>query len=160
MPTGRNLAHDVALVRATEVETLAGEPGAVRLLLDSSQTGGALSTQRVTLRNGADGAVPHHHERSCELFFVLAGEAELLAGQSKLTLTEGDAVAIPPHLAHAFAAASGKSTDLLIVIAPGVERFDYFRQLARVMVGDLPAASLLGEQQRFDTYFEQSTTWR
>ncbi|MBV9197796.1 MAG: hypothetical protein JO168_26970 [Solirubrobacterales bacterium] len=93
------------------------------------------------------------------MFFVLAGEAQLLARETIVTLAESDTIAIPPHLTHAFAAAPGHDADLLIVIAPGVERFDYFRQLRRIITGDLPADSLLAEQQRYDTYFEQSAAW-
>ena len=159
MPTSPDIDREPALIRAADAEVLSGEPGAIRLLLDSSHTHGALSTQQVTLRQGADGAAPHHHKRSTELFFVLAGQAQLLLGETIVTLAEGDTIAIPPHLTHAFAAAPGHDADLLIVIAPGVERFDYFRQLGRIMTGDLPAESLLAEQQRYDTYFEQSAVW-
>jgi hypothetical protein len=44
----------------------------------------------------------------------------------------GDLVVAPPSLAHAFAAAPGHDAELLVIIAPGVERFDYFRQLERI----------------------------
>jgi len=159
MPTSPDIAREPALVRAADAETLSGEPGAIQLLLDSSHTDGALSTQRVTLRDGADGAAPHHHKRSTELFLALAGQAQLLAGETIVTLAEGDTIAIPPHLAHAFAAAPGHDADLLIVIAPGVERFEYFRELGRIITGDLPADSLLAKQEQYDTYFEQSAVW-
>jgi hypothetical protein len=43
---------------------------------------------------------------------------------------------------HAFAAARGSSADLLIVIAPGVERFEYFRRLIRVARGEDTPESL------------------
>jgi hypothetical protein len=39
---------------------------------------------------------------------------------------------------HAFAAPPGSGADLLIVIIPGVERFEYFRHLARIAAGELP----------------------
>jgi len=160
MPTDADMGAGLSLVRAAEAETLAGDLGAIRLLLDSSHTGGALSAQRVSLRDGADGAVPHHHKRSTELFFALAGEVQLLAGESILTLRAGDAVAVPPRSTHAFGAAPARDADLLIVIAPGVERFEYFRQLARVMAGELPQDALLGDQEVYDTYFEAKAAWR
>lgn len=159
MPASPEIARGFALVHAADAETLAGDIGAIRLLLDSSHTGGALSTQRVTLRDGADGAPPHHHKRSTELFFALSGEAQLLAGETITTLGAGDTIAIAPQVTHAFGAVPGRDTDLLIVIAPGVERFEYFRQLAQIMVGALPADSLLAEQQRYDTYFDESAAW-
>jgi hypothetical protein len=57
-----------AVVRAAEAE-VAGAPNVkVRLLADSSATGGALSTVRVSLEKGADGARPHWHEKSAEMF--------------------------------------------------------------------------------------------
>jgi hypothetical protein len=59
----------------------------------------------------------------------------------------------------AFAASAGRDADLLIVIAPGVERFGYFRQLAQIMTGQLSPDTLLREQERYDTYFDDSPTW-
>jgi hypothetical protein len=64
-----------------------------------------------------------------------------------------------PGVTHAFAAASGRDADLLIVIAPGVERFGYFRTLAEVMAGKVAPDSLVADQERYDTYFEQSAAW-
>ena len=61
------------LVRAADAEVIGFLPQTVRLLADSSATGGRLSTQRVTLAGGADGANPHHHATSAELFYVLSG---------------------------------------------------------------------------------------
>jgi hypothetical protein len=72
---------------------------------------------------------------------------------------EGD-VAVVPGLPHAFAAASARDTDLLIVITPGVERFEYFRQLARIATGQQPPESLLDVQARYDTYFDTSPSWQ
>ena len=63
------------LVRAADAEVIGFPPQTVRLLADSSATGGHLSTQRVTLAGGANGANPHHHANSAELFYVLSGSA-------------------------------------------------------------------------------------
>jgi hypothetical protein len=52
-------SHDgVVLVHAKDAESVGFPPQTVRLLADSSSTGGKLSTQRVTLRGGVDGANP------------------------------------------------------------------------------------------------------
>jgi mannose-6-phosphate isomerase-like protein (cupin superfamily) len=75
----------------------------VRLLADSSATGGALSAQRVFLGRGAEGANPHRHTRSSELFCVLDGSAQILAGTEVVTMQQGD-LAVVPHMPHAFAA--------------------------------------------------------
>ena len=93
------------LVRAADAEVIGFPPQTVQLLADSSATGGRLSTQRVTLAGGANGANPHHHANSAELFYVLSGSAQLLAGDRVLVAEEGDLALVPPGLPHAFAAA-------------------------------------------------------
>jgi quercetin dioxygenase-like cupin family protein len=148
------------LVRAADAEQIA-EPGRrIRLLADSSATGGLLSTQRVTLLNGIDGAHPHHHAKSGELFYVLGGTVQLLIGDQVTEAHEGDLAFAPPGLTHAFAAAAGADADLLIVITPGVERFEYFRHLARIVKGEATPESLLDVQDRYDTWFGASPTWQ
>jgi mannose-6-phosphate isomerase-like protein (cupin superfamily) len=147
------------VVRSANVETLGQGPATVRLLADSSATGGALSTIRVTLANGADGAKPHHHKGSAEMFYVLDGAVQVLSGTDIVTAESGDLIVVPPTLAHAFAAARGKSADLLIVITPGVERFEYFRKLQRIAHGQEPPESLRDVQELYDTYFVSSDAW-
>ncbi|MGY1438824.1 cupin domain-containing protein [Streptomyces reniochalinae] len=150
---------DTVVVRAAEAEVLGQAPSTVALLADADQTGGALSTQRVTLFDGANGATPHRHTRSAEMFYVLDGTAQLLSGDQVVTAERGDLVVVPPHTAHAFAAAHGRNADLLIVLAPGVARFGYFRHLARVAKGELPPESLLEVQDRYDNHFLHSAAW-
>lgn len=147
------------IVRSADAEVIGRAPTTVRLLADSSQTGGALSTQRVTLAGGADGARPHRHDNSAEMFFMLDGEAQLLSGDRTVTAERGDLVIVPPGLPHAFAAAPGADADILIVITPGVERFEYFRHLQRIGLGEVGPESLLEVQEIYDTYFLQSAAW-
>ncbi|WP_248959693.1 cupin domain-containing protein [Sphaerisporangium perillae] len=148
------------IVRSAEAEVIGRAPTTIRLLADSGSTGGALSTQRVTLTGGADGAAPHRHAGSAELFYMLDGTAQLLSGEQVVTAERGDLVIVPPGLAHAFAAAPGQDADILIVITPGVDRFEYFRHLERVAYGKVPPESLLEVQELYDTYFLSSATWK
>ncbi|GAA2014377.1 cupin domain-containing protein [Catenulispora yoronensis] len=147
------------IARSAEAEVIGRAPTTIRLLADSSSTGGALSTQQVTLADGADGAKPHHHAGSAELFYVIDGTAQLLSGDQVVTAGRGDLVVVPPGLVHAFAAAPGEDADLLIVITPGVERFEYFRHLERIAYGKVPPESLLDVQEIYDTYFRTSSVW-
>ncbi|WP_433463101.1 cupin domain-containing protein [Spirillospora sp. CA-128828] len=147
------------IVRSAEAEVIGRSPTTIRLLADSSSTGGALSTQRVTLAGGADGARPHRHDGSAELFYMLNGTAQLLSGEQVVTAQRGDLVVVPPGLPHAFAAAPGEDADILIVITPGVERFEYFRHLERIAYGKVPPESLLDVQEVYDTYFLSSAAW-
>ncbi|HEX3489597.1 MAG TPA: cupin domain-containing protein [Streptosporangiaceae bacterium] len=150
------------IVRSADAETLGNpdQPPAVRLLADSSATRGALSVQRVFLARGAEGANPHRHSGSSELFYILDGSAQILAGTEVVTVQQGDLAVVPPHLPHAFAATAGSGADLLVVITPGVERFGYFRLLARVLRGDATPDELLATQDRYDTYFLDSPEWQ
>lgn len=147
------------IVRSTEAEVIGRAPTTIRLLADSGSTGGALSTQRVTLAGGADGARPHRHDGSAELFYMLDGAAQLLSGEQVVTAERGDLVVVPPGLPHAFAAAPGEDADILIVITPGVERFEYFRHLERIAYGKVPPESILDVQELYDTYFVSSPAW-
>ncbi|MDN3352740.1 cupin domain-containing protein [Actinomadura sp. DC4] len=147
------------IVRSADAEVIGRAATTIRLLADSSSTGGALSTQRVSLTDGADGAKPHHHAQSTELFYLLDGTAQLLSGDQVVTAERGDLVIVPPGLAHAFAAAPGEDADILIVITPGVERFEYFRHLERIAYGKTPPESLLEVQELYDTYFLQNPAW-
>ncbi|MFF4550279.1 cupin domain-containing protein [Streptomyces sp. NPDC001435] len=150
---------ETVVVREAEAEVIGRAPTTVRLLADSGSTGGALSTQRVTLTQGADGASPHRHDGSAEMFFVLDGAAELLCAEQVVTAGPGDLVVVPPGRPHAFAAVPGCDADLLIVITPGVERFEYFRHLRRVALGEDTPESLVGVQDLYDNHFLHSPAW-
>ncbi|MFD1662639.1 cupin domain-containing protein [Streptomyces caeni] len=147
------------IVRDAEAEVVGRAPVTIRLLADSSRTGGALSTQRITLTGGADGARPHWHDNSAEMFFMLDGAAELLSGEEILTAGPGDLVVVPPGTPHAFAAVPGADADILVVITPGVERFEYFRHLQRVALGEVAPESLLEAQELYDNHFLRSAAW-
>ncbi|MFJ3338582.1 cupin domain-containing protein [Streptomyces sp. NPDC086766] len=147
------------IVRDAGAEVVGRAPTTVKLLADSSATGGALSTVRVTLTDGADGARPHLHNNSAEMFFVLHGAAELLSGDDVVTAGRGDLVVVPPGRPHAFAAVPGSDADLLVVITPGVERFAYFRHLQRIHLGEVTPESLLEVQELYDNHFLHSEAW-
>ncbi|WP_311923044.1 cupin domain-containing protein [Microbispora sp. H10836] len=148
------------VVREAETEILTVAQVTGRLYADSSQVGGALSAQRITLGQGASGASPHHHTRASELFYVLQGAAEILTGDRVLTAEQGDLVVVPPRAVHAFAAAPGTEADLLVVVTPGIERFEYFRQLQRVAKGEAALESILDTQDLYDNHFDENQVWQ
>ncbi|TDD72141.1 cupin domain-containing protein [Actinomadura rubrisoli] len=149
--------HDPVIVRAHDAELLP-EIGHL-LLADASASNGALSAHRIQLARGAGGAVPHRHDRSSELFFIVDGALELLVGSQIITAGSGDLLVVPRRHDHAFRAAPTSTADALIVITPGVERFDYLRQVARIRRGEADRDSLLTEQDRYDTHFVTSPVW-
>ncbi|MET8798013.1 cupin domain-containing protein [Nocardia sp. NPDC004568] len=105
-------------------------------------------------------AAPHYHVPSTELFYMLTGIAEFFLDGAPATVPAGSLVVIPPGMPHAFGAAPGSPVDLLIVLTPGVQRFDYFRHLGRIQRGHADFDILLPEQQRYDVHFLPATTWR
>ena len=147
------------IARAADAEIVGASTANVRLLVDSSATGGALSTVRVTLAKGADGARPHRHDRSAEMFYVLDGAVQVLSGTEIVKAEQGDVIVVPPRMPHAFSTQRGTSAELLIVIAPGIERFEYFRQLTRIARGEEPPESLRDVQDLYDTCFLNSPEW-
>ncbi|MGI5254327.1 cupin domain-containing protein [Actinacidiphila glaucinigra] len=130
--------------------------GAFELLAD----GGAVSASRLTLATGADGAPPHHHKLSHELFYVLGGTMLFRLGDALSAVGKGGLVVIPPGLPHVFGAAEDEVADVLVVLSPGIERFGYFERLAAISRGEAEFASLLPEQQRYDVHFEDISDWR
>jgi uncharacterized RmlC-like cupin family protein len=77
-----------------------------------------------------------------------------------VTARTGDLLVVPPGVAHAFAAHRGSTAEALIIVTPGIERFDYFRRVVRRREGSEPAEVLLGLQDLFDTHFLDSPAWQ
>jgi hypothetical protein len=63
-------------------------------------------------------------------------------------------------MAHAFATIPGHSADFLIVQAPGIPRFEYFRLAERVSRGEATLAELMATQDLYDNHFLESPVWR
>jgi hypothetical protein len=93
------------------------------------------------------------------MFYVLEGAVRVLSGTQILRAQRGDLIVVPPHLPHAFSAEYGSKAEILIVIAPGVERFEYFRKITRIAQGQERPESLRDVQELYDTYFLKSPEW-
>ncbi|MDP4511047.1 cupin domain-containing protein [Nonomuraea turcica] len=132
--------------------------GGFQLLADASDAGGALAANRLSLGKGANGAAPHHHELSTELFYVLDGTVEFLLDDQVITVGPGGLVVIPPRMPHAFGATPA-TTASLVVLTPGIDRFGYFRALGRIQHGLEPFDSLLPLQERYDVHFLDAPAW-
>lgn len=97
---------------------------------------------------------------SAELFYILDGELQILARDQVLAVGKGDLVIVPPNVAHAFATPSNHSADFLIVLAPGLPRFGYFRLVERISRGEATLEDLLASQDLYDNHFLESPVWR
>ena len=70
-----NTAHaaQTVIVRHGNAERLELPGATFGLLADGETTQGTLGANRLSLGTGADGAEPHYHARSWELFYVVDG---------------------------------------------------------------------------------------
>ncbi len=158
---GTDGTGDALVVRAEEAEYVPlPHGGGFRLLADAGGTSGALGANRLALGKGADGARPHYHALSSELFYVLDGTMEFFLDGEMTTVGQGGLVVVPPGVPHAFGAAPGSTADLLAVLTPGVDRFGYFRALGRIQHGLDSFDSLLPEQDRYDVHFLDASAWQ
>ncbi|MET9490418.1 cupin domain-containing protein [Nocardia sp. NPDC006630] len=151
--------REAAIRLPHDAETLGTESTHVRLLIDSNDAGGSASTLEVTMSRGADGATPHFHTKSDELFYVADGELQLLAGDRFVTVGAGGSVIVPKLMPHAFGASPDSSARILIALMPGVERFEYFRLLDRIAKGESTYQDLLDSQEEFDNHFIDRPDW-
>ncbi|WP_285663496.1 cupin domain-containing protein [Actinorhabdospora filicis] len=150
----------MTLVRAAHAEVLDADPTSViTLLLDPQHTGGSLTSNRTLLKDGNAGAPPHRHSGSGELFFVLNGSLDMLVEDEIHTLVAGDAVFVAPGTVHAFASTPGHDADFLVVITPGKPRFDYYRLLDKVHVGDATWDEVGATQDLYDNHYAESAIW-
>ena len=149
------------LTRAADAEVLEAGPTTMWLLADSDATDGTINANRTALAEGADGPGPHYHSGSAEIFFVVSGGLDALAGDRIETLREGDFLVVPRNTPHAFAAPPGSAADVLIVFAPAIEeRFEYFRLVDRVVRGQASPQEILDSQDRFDNHFLDVPIWK
>ncbi|WP_078308301.1 MULTISPECIES: cupin domain-containing protein [unclassified Mycobacterium] len=139
------------------VSTAAGnETG---LVMDSDATGGAVSVLSIYLPEGANGAAPHFHTRSTELFYLVSGRLEILAGDRIEILEQGDTLLVPQLMPHAFGATGDSDANIFTVLSPGVQRFDYFRLLDRIVHGQADISELQAAQESYDNHFIESPVW-
>lgn len=160
MPTPPVPSASPVVARAACAERLEFPDGStMTLLADGPITGATLSIHHSTLPSGAGGASPHHHTAVVEVLYVVAGTVQVLAGDEVFEIGRGDLAVVPPGVAHALAAAPGSDAELLVAAIPGIERFDLFRQLQRVLAGLEPPEALGAGQSRYDTYPDTSPIW-
>ena len=83
----------------------------------------------------------------------------MLVNTEIITVAERSCLTVAPHTPHAFTAILGQHAELLIALTPANERFSYFRLLLEVTRGARSRQEILDGQDRYDTYFEQSSVW-
>lgn len=146
------------VVHAADAEVLPGL-NPMTLLADSDASAGAMSISTGTIAAGADNAKPHYHKISWEVFYMRGGALQMLLDDEVVIIEEGGLIAVPPGTVHAFGAVEGIAAQALVFITPGVQRFDYFRLLPRILSGEIPEAELAKMHEKYDVHFVESELW-
>jgi len=68
--------------------------------------------------------VLHRHARSEELYFVLAGQGRMCLGEAVFDVAEGDALCIPPGVAHCIENTGQQGLRILCCCAPAYSHRD------------------------------------
>ncbi|WP_329205613.1 cupin domain-containing protein [Streptomyces sp. NBC_00683] len=147
------------LTRSATAETTSDPSSVMTLLADYGTDGSSLTSYRSSFTKGAVGAPAHFHTKASELFFVLDGSLQVLVDDTVQVLDKGDFLLVPPHTAHAFAAAPGAEADVLFVFTPGMPRFDYLRLLGRVMRGEADFQEIKDSSELYDNHYVDSPAW-
>lgn len=106
----------------------------------------------VEMEPGAIGARPHMHRHLTEIFYVVDGKVELLAGDERVAGARGTLLLVPPTAVHGFANTGTARATLLIMFCPADARERYFAGLAELTKdGRRPSRDELVElMHRFD----------
>lgn len=126
-------SQKVLLIRSDEgaAFNLLGIPTVAKF--GATDTGGAYILSEQIIPPGM-GVPPHVHTREDEIFFVLEGEVEFLAGDRVVIGRAGDIVHAPRDVPHSYKAAGDAPARVRFVAIPGgVEAM--FRELAALPPG-------------------------
>ncbi len=116
------------------------------------ETGGQIGLFEYTMEPGARGANAHTHQKLTEIFYIVEGEVELLAGERKVVGRPGTLLLVPPGQVHGFSNSSSHRSTMLIIFCPADRREGYFEGMAELTRdGRRPSREeLLELMRRFD----------
>jgi len=119
--------------------------------LSSRQTNGELCIVEDSIKPGFH-LKRHHHKIMTEVFYMLAGEIELIFDDETIILKEGDTMTVPPNVWHEAKSAGGGK--MLTVFKNG--EFDVFlAQLSTMTETDFSnEAYMKSFSEKFDIYEE------
>lgn len=101
-------------------------------LVSSELSGGAFTLIRWEMTAQSGGPSPHFHRSFAETFYVLSGSVRLYDGVDWHDAEPGDLLHVPAGGIHAFTNASGAAASMLMLLAPGARREEYFAELADI----------------------------
>ncbi|MCA9417633.1 MAG: cupin domain-containing protein [Candidatus Omnitrophica bacterium] len=129
-----------------------GDKSSCTFKVVGEETNGQFGLFEFAMEPGAGGAKPHTHHRMTEIFYILEGEVELLAGDRKVTGRPGTLLLVPPDQVHGFVNSSTVRSVMLVMFCPADRREGYFEGLAELTKdGRKPSREeLLDLMRRYD----------
>ena len=109
-----------------------GENARCTFKVVGEDTDGQLGVFEFTMEPGANGASPHIHRKLTEIFYVVEGEVELMAGNQKTLGRPGSLLLVPPGQVHGFSNSATQRSTLLILFCPADKREGYFEGMAEL----------------------------
>jgi len=97
-------------------------------LATGDDTAGQFALMEVHVRRGLE-PPPHTHTKEDELYYLLEGEMEFVAGDARHTIQAGASIFLPKNIPHQFRLVSAEARFLLQVVPAGLEQM--FITLAR-----------------------------
>ncbi|MFI2486606.1 cupin domain-containing protein [Promicromonospora kroppenstedtii] len=109
----------------------------IEVLASPGDTDGTLSLYRWRLAPSSRGPAPHFHTTFSETFVVEEGQVDFFDGVTWRTLGPGDTAFSARGSVHGLRKEGDEPATVLMVLAPGVRREDYFAQLATAEEADM-----------------------
>lgn len=145
--------EDLFISLTSNRETL----GTMSLLCEGSDTDGAMAVVKHSLPAGGNGAHPHFHNGFSEMLYVIDGTLNVLGAEQIVEIGKGEMVVVPHRMVHAFASSGKMGAEYLLVIAPGIDRFEYHRTRRRLREAGEPSPDSL--QETYDNHNVDSEVW-
>jgi quercetin dioxygenase-like cupin family protein len=109
-----------------------GEKAKCTFKILGEETEGHFGLFEFAMEPGAGGAKPHIHRKLTEIFYVVEGEVELIAGEERTIGKPGSLLLVPPGQVHGFSNSATMHSTLLILFCPADRREGYFEGLAEL----------------------------
>ena len=106
---------------------------AIRFLVESGDSNGAVAVFEFDVPAGAKVPVAHSHDGYEETIYGLAGVLAWTIEGTPADVGPGDALCIPRGAVHHFDNASDVDATALAIVTPGILGPDYFREVAEIV---------------------------
>ena len=121
----------------------------VRFWLESSHTGGSLTSFEFRVPAGARVPVPHSHDAFDETIYGIAGTGTWRVGGESLEVGPGEVLFIPRGVVHGFANRGATEMHALAMVTPGLFGPAYFQDIGRLLnAGGPPDPKAIGDVMR------------